>query len=575
MTITLIRGLAMWAGCLVALLLCLSGLSSWPLIGALIVVASGVGAVWHWTVRRVRRLQETLLLNDLKDLPSASYRHPVILVCGTASSLMFGPYAQEKPTLRLTHHACYVGVQDVAGLSGAVANVVSLRPEWRRQLSVMFVVNPQTHEDPAVLAGQLRALTHQLTLARRGTLALPLVIISHLASSLDTGGAWFSWSGKRSSPDAWVGGSRVCLDDWQRQPVDAADRQTRFHAVTTLRSLAEWLNTFVVPHLGARWRQPDHVPVLWSITLTPAASSQVDGHLWGQWLVNKTGWVGAHRGNTEVALPFPDAVVAELPRHSRDTATQRAGLIALWMLAGASVIALINSAWQNTLLLREVSDDLRRYASVSSLTDRNAPQLALLEDAVRALRQDARRLDEHYRHGEPLSLALGLYRGERLRAPLWEAITGYRPPPTESAADASPVRLDSLSLFHPGSAHFKPDAAQVLIDALVHIKIRAGWLIVITGHTDATGGDAQNLTLSRARAEAVRDWMQRMGGIPDSCFAVQGLGASQPVAGNETEQGRAANRRVDIRLVPERGACELPATVPGQPPTAQPASVER
>jgi hypothetical protein len=53
--------------------------------------------------------------------------------------------------------------------------------------------------------------------------------------------------------------------------------------------------------------------------------------------------------------------------------------------------------------------------------------------------------------------------------------------------------------------------------------------------------------------------MQRMGEIPDSCFAVQGFGAAQPVASNDTENGRAANRRVDIRLVPEVGAC-VPST---------------
>jgi outer membrane protein OmpA-like peptidoglycan-associated protein len=60
-----------------------------------------------------------------------------------------------------------------------------------------------------------------------------------------------------------------------------------------------------------------------------------------------------------------------------------------------------------------------------------------------------------------------------------------------------------------------------------------------------------------------------MGGIPASCFAVQGFGASQPIASNDTDAGRSANRRVDIRLVPESGACVFPATGPDlQPPVA-------
>jgi type VI secretion system protein VasL len=118
-----------------------------------------------------------------------------------------------------------------------------------------------------------------------------------------------------------------------------------------------------------------------------------------------------------------------------------------------------------------------------------------------------------------------------------------------------PVRLDSLSLFDAGSVELKSGSAKVLIKALVDIKAQPGWLIVIAGHTDATGNAEQNLQLSHARAAAVHDWMQRMGDIPDSCFAVQGLGANQPIASNDTEAGRMANRRVDIRLVPQVGAC--------------------
>ncbi|MGF6092967.1 OmpA family protein [Pseudomonas sp. 18173] len=121
-----------------------------------------------------------------------------------------------------------------------------------------------------------------------------------------------------------------------------------------------------------------------------------------------------------------------------------------------------------------------------------------------------------------------------------------------------PVRLDSLSLFEAGSAQLKPDSTKVLISALADIKAQPGWLIVITGHTDASGSPEHNRQLSQARATAVRGWMQQMGDLPDSCFAVQGLAARQPVASNDTEPGRAANRRVDIQLVPQAGACGQP-----------------
>ena len=50
-----------------------------------------------------------------------------------------------------------------------------------------------------------------------------------------------------------------------------------------------------------------------------------------------------------------------------------------------------------------------------------------------------------------------------------------------------PVQLDSLSLFDAGSAELKPGSTDVLIKTLVDIKAQPGWLIVIAGHTDATG----------------------------------------------------------------------------------------
>lgn len=154
-------------------------------------------------------------------------------------------------------------------------------------------------------------------------------------------------------------------------------------------------------------------------------------------------------------------------------------------------------------------------------------------------------------------LALWLFAGTLIIALLvglgWRTwLTNQAPPPLMP----EPVRLDSLSLFDAGSAILKPGSTKVLINALVGIKAQPGWLIVIAGHTDATGVTEQNLALSHARASAVRDWMQQMGDIADSCFAVQGLAANQPIASNGTEAGRTANRRVDIQLVPQVGACE-------------------
>ncbi|MFS2123566.1 OmpA family protein [Pseudomonas sp. Pseusp97] len=135
------------------------------------------------------------------------------------------------------------------------------------------------------------------------------------------------------------------------------------------------------------------------------------------------------------------------------------------------------------------------------------------------------------------------------------AVFGAAPEAQAPAASIAPIRLDGQLLFPPGKAELRPDSTKVLVNSLIHIKAQPGWLIVITGHSDSTGDPQRNLELSRNRAAAVRDWMQRMGDIPDDCFLVRGAGASEPVAVEDSEAGRNANRRVEITLTPEGGAC--------------------
>ena len=73
--------------------------------------------------------------------------------------------------------------------------------------------------------------------------------------------------------------------------------------------------------------------------------------------------------------------------------------------------------------------------------------------------------------------------------------------------------------------------------------------IDIYGHTDAVGSDAYNQGLSERRAVAVADYLVTRG-VKGARIATRGFGKTQPVANNATEDGRAANRRVEIKIVP-------------------------
>jgi OOP family OmpA-OmpF porin len=71
----------------------------------------------------------------------------------------------------------------------------------------------------------------------------------------------------------------------------------------------------------------------------------------------------------------------------------------------------------------------------------------------------------------------------------------------------------------------------------------------VEGNTDSRGNAATNRSLSQRRARAVRNYLVKNFGIPEERFVAVGHGADNPVASNATEDGRALNRRTDIKVV--------------------------
>jgi OOP family OmpA-OmpF porin len=80
------------------------------------------------------------------------------------------------------------------------------------------------------------------------------------------------------------------------------------------------------------------------------------------------------------------------------------------------------------------------------------------------------------------------------------------------------------------------------------MELSAASRIKITGHTDSTGAAEYNQQLSLRRAQAVRDYLVKLGGNA-SIMEVSGMGASVPIADNKTAAGRAQNRRVEVEVV--------------------------
>ncbi|HEY4834863.1 MAG TPA: OmpA family protein [Bradyrhizobium sp.] len=99
--------------------------------------------------------------------------------------------------------------------------------------------------------------------------------------------------------------------------------------------------------------------------------------------------------------------------------------------------------------------------------------------------------------------------------------------------------------FESGRASIDPDSAG-LLDRLTETALRCPTAdIEIAGHTDADGEDAFNQALSEKRAQAVMDYLVKAG-LPAGRFTATGYGSTQPVASNDTDEGKARNRRIDF-----------------------------
>jgi outer membrane protein OmpA-like peptidoglycan-associated protein len=111
------------------------------------------------------------------------------------------------------------------------------------------------------------------------------------------------------------------------------------------------------------------------------------------------------------------------------------------------------------------------------------------------------------------------------------------------------VNLPDGVTFDVDSATLKPQFRTTLDQIAQSLKTYPDSLIDVYGHTDSTGSDQYNQALSQRRAQTVADYLA-MRGVAASRVRNQGYGETMPIATNDTVEGRALNRRVEIKIVP-------------------------
>lgn len=171
-----------------------------------------------------------------------------------------------------------------------------------------------------------------------------------------------------------------------------------------------------------------------------------------------------------------------------------------------------------------------------------------------------------------LSAKLGMGAKFRLAVTYDEELDPLAALPTpEECVTAINTILNSRKItFSPGAATIDADAAETLDKIAEQMRQCQDVRMEIGGHTDSQGRDEMNLQLSQGRAEAVLEALLSRH-VPISHLSAKGYGKTQPIADNDTEEGREQNRRIEFKLIrPEDEAAAQDAVTTSQAPPAAP-----
>lgn len=202
--------------------------------------------------------------------------------------------------------------------------------------------------------------------------------------------------------------------------------------------------------------------------------------------------------------------------------------------------------------------EARRGESVALARDPNTGQV----------REVSSKDDADYWQGALIGAGIGAL-ACGLAGHIWDPPIEEPPPPVEEMPVTSKmIVLRGLSFFDFDKSDIRPDSRPVLDEAGVLLRENKDVTISVEGHTDALGSDEYNQGLSIRRSEAVFRYLVNRGVAPER-MEVFGYGESRPLADNDTESGRAQNRRVELHVVnqpPPEQAAPPPAVLEDSAP---------
>lgn len=556
----------------------------WKLLASLVIITIAGGLLYR--LFKYRKLLNAatdnieFLAEKLALLPARQrYRLPIFLVTGNCAKDFFpDDLSIAEKNIIISSEAVWIYVEEYSELPIVFDSLVARWPDMLGRVGLFLAITPELESKQGLFTAKLQAFRQSwVDTCRVAKYQLPVYVSAHInLNSLhyhDNATVPVYWyqiiDRKLSLLDEYLSP----IDNWVNdKAINSLERQQRLAIRAMLVEYEKWVNNNILEVLSDI-KQPIAKCLPVGTVLYPINNHQVADNLLAQKFADITTLYLPNTLSIEQVITPPDRLVKYMPIAYPYSPIRKAVCNVVMITAVFVMGALGASFWNNIKLVQHINNDIQSYEVIAM------DSYAEKREALAVLKADRELLSNYFTQGEPIKLGFGLYQGLRLIEPLNRSISNYipEPPPIElpkpdtvyvtktKVVVKTPevIRLDSLSLFESGQATLKPESTKVLINALMEIKTQikanndVGFLVLISGHTDATGEANKNHQLSLDRAAAVRDWVIQTSDIPETCFAVQGYGAKKPLASNDTAEDRAKNRRVEISLVPQASGCNL------------------
>lgn len=253
--------------------------------------------------------------------------------------------------------------------------------------------------------------------------------------------------------------------------------------------------------------------------------------------------------------------LARYLREARDRDRSNETLVLEWeqpiheIAAAADLVAELDEGYARpTAQIIEYIQDLQiRNQSLEQDVLERDQRIAAMGEEIVQLGAEMAELDQRLGgvREERMALAQQLASQERVREQVKQVESMFARSEALVFRDGNDIYLRLVGLnFEVGKSDISVDNHPLLGKVEDALRVFTEASLVVEGHTDSHGSDETNMSLSQARAESVRAYLLGTTHMDPALITAVGYGETQPVANNETREGRQRNRRIDIRIRP-------------------------